>query len=132
MSSHTPAANPPPTPNSPRVLIVDDESIVRSVLRLMLERAGFAVDEASTSAEALAQLQSGAPYALVIVDHTLPDRHGTDAIPELRQAAPGARILLTSGRPEVDLQPHQADGYLAKPFLKEQLAAAIQRVLRAS
>jgi CheY-like chemotaxis protein len=112
-------------------LVVDDESIVRSVVRLMLELGGFAVEEAGNAAEALERLKSG-PFAIVLLDYTLPDRSGADLLPELRTAAPGARVILTSGRPEADLAPHQADGYLAKPFAREQLVAAVEKVLASS
>jgi CheY-like chemotaxis protein len=113
------------------VLVVDDESIVRSVIRLMLERAGFAVQEADSAANALERLQAS-PFTVVLLDYTLPDRSGTDLIPELRRAAPGVRVILTSGRPESDLTPHRADGYLGKPFAREQLVAAVEKVLALS
>lgn len=113
-----------------RVLIVDDEQVVRAVTRLMLERNHFLVEEAITAAEALGCVQNAPePFALIIVDYTLPDQTGLELIPQLRQQSPHSRVILSSGRPETDFPHHPADGYLAKPYTKEQLLAVIQTVL---
>lgn len=133
----------PPVPNAPpstpppltgagpaRALVVDDEPTVRMVARLMIERAGFAVEEAPDAAGALERVRATAvPFALVLLDVTLPDRAGTELVPELRTHAPGARVVLTSGKGEEDFPNHGADGYLPKPFTKEQLLAAVRAVL---
>jgi CheY-like chemotaxis protein len=126
-----PPSTPPPTGVEPtRVLVVDDEPTVRTVARLMLERAGYAVEEAGDAAAAVARVSAVAsPFAVVLLDVTLPDRAGTELIPELRTLAPASRIVLTSGRGEEDFPNHGADGYLPKPFTKEQLLAAVRRVM---
>jgi two-component system cell cycle response regulator CtrA len=117
---------PPPGGARPRVLVVDDEPVVRAVARLMLERAGFAVEEAGGAGEALERVRSApAPFAAVLLDHTLHDRSGADVLPELRRLAPGLRVVLTSGRAEEELPGHGADAYLPKPFTREQLVAAV-------
>jgi CheY-like chemotaxis protein len=117
---------PPPAGARPRVLVVDDEPVVRAVARLMLERAGLAVEEAGAAEEGLERVRSApAPFAAVLLDYTLPDRAGTEVLPELRRLAPGVRVVLTSGRPEEELAGHGADAYLPKPFTREQLVAAV-------
>lgn len=122
-----PSTNTPPPGGRPRVLVVDDEPVVRSVARVMLERAGFAVEEAGGAEEALDRVRSApAPFAAVLLDYTLPDRAGTDVLPELHRLSPGVRVVLTSGRPEEELPAHGADAYLAKPFTREQLVAAVR------
>jgi len=106
---------------------VDDEPTVRTVARLMLEAAGYSVVEVGTAAGAIARLQSDdRPFAVILLDVTLPDRHGPDVIPELRTVAPQSRVVLTSGRPEEDVPGHGADGYLPKPFSREQLLTAVR------
>jgi CheY-like chemotaxis protein len=110
---------------------VDDEQVVRAVTRLMLERNHFLVEEAITAADALACVQNSAePFALIIVDYTLPDRTGLELMPELRQLTPPSRLIFTSGRPETDFPHHPADGYLPKPYTKEQLLAVVNCVLQ--
>jgi DNA-binding response OmpR family regulator len=109
-----------------RVLIVDDEPTIRMVARLMLERAGYAVEEASDAAESLALVRAAEPFALILLDVTLPDRSGIEIIPDLRAAASWARIILTSGKAEEDVPDHGADSYLPKPFTKDQLVAAVR------
>ncbi len=123
-----PAPNPSAEPL--RALVVDDEPSVRMVARLMLERAGYETEEVGDAGAALAQVQSAArPFAVVLLDVTLPDRIGTDVIPDLRRLAPDSRVILTSGKAEEDVPDHGADGYLPKPFTKEQLLAAVRLVL---
>jgi DNA-binding response OmpR family regulator len=111
------------------VLIVDDEPTIRAVARLMLERSGYAVEEVGTAAEAVARVrQADRSFAVILLDVTLPDRAGPDILPDLRAAAPWSRIVLTSGRSEQDIPDHGADGYLPKPFSKDQLVAAVRAV----
>jgi two-component system cell cycle response regulator CtrA len=118
---------PLPPRERPRVLVVDDEPVVRAVARLLLERAGFAVEEAGGAGDALERVRSApGSFAAVLLDYTLPDRAGTDVLPELHRLAPGVRVVLTSGRPEEDLPGHGADAYLAKPFTRDQLVAAVR------
>lgn len=120
-------ATPPPGMQLPRVLIVDDEVSVRAIMRLMLQHAGFATEEAATAAAALTRLRSeGNPIDVVLLDYTLPDRAGTDLVPDLRRLAPNTRIILTSGRPESDMPNHGADGYLGKPFTREQIVTTVR------
>ena len=71
------------------------------------------------------------PFAVVLLDVTLPDRAGTELVPELRTLVPASRVVLTSGKGEEDFPDHGADGYLPKPFTKEQLLAAVRAVMRA-
>ena len=68
---------------------------------------------------------------MVLLDVSLPDRAGTDLIPELRSLVPDARVVLTSGRAEEDVPGHGADGFLPKPFSRDQLLAAVRTVLGA-
>src|SRR5262245_60608674 len=127
MSSVDPQTATPLPLAQPRVLIVDDEAIVRAVMRMMLQHAGFATEEAGTAAEALKRVQSASiPFAVVLLDYTLPDRAGTAVIPDLRRLAPDSGIVLTSGRIEEDLPRHGEDSYLPKPFTKEQIVTAIR------
>ena len=113
-----------------RVLVVDDEPMVRMVARLMMERAGFAVVEAGSAAEAMQLVQDAeTPFEAILLDVTLPDRFGPDVLADLREVTPESGIVMTSGRSEEELPDHGADGFLPKPFTKEQLVAAVRAVV---
>lgn len=111
----------------PRVLIVDDEPAVRHVTRVMLELSGYTVTEATTAAEALDRVRATERrFVVILLDVSLPDRTGPELLPELRVLAPRSTIVLTSGRPLDD--DTSADGYLPKPFTRDQLVGAVRAV----
>ena len=60
----------------PRVLVVEDDQLVRTFLRRALERGGLGVDEAIDGAATLERLRDGPPPAAVLLDGLLPDMHG--------------------------------------------------------
>ena len=131
-SPNAPTLTPPPFPGVEplRVLVVDDEPTVRTVARLMLERGGYAVEEAGSATAAVARVRAAVqPFAVVVLDAMLPDRAGTELVSELRTVAPMSRVVLTSGKGEADFPGHGADRYLPKPFTKEQLLTAVRAVL---
>lgn len=109
------------------VLVIDDEPTVRMVARAMLERAGFAVEEAANGESGLAALAAAEqPFLAVLLDVSLPDRTGPDLIPQIRALAPDTPVVLSSGRAEEDVPAHGADTFLAKPFNRERLVNALR------
>ncbi|MCI0701025.1 MAG: response regulator [Planctomycetia bacterium] len=123
--THSPAVTPPPRASTrPRVLLVDDEPMIRSLARFILERAGYAVEEANTAATAVRRATE-LPFDVVLLDLSLPDRRGTTVVPEMRRLAPQTRIVLTSGRSEADVPNHGADAFLPKPFACEELLTSL-------
>src|SRR5439155_17678882 len=80
-----------------RVVVVDDHAVVRSGLRLLLDREPdiAAVDEAATAAEALFRVIEHKPDVLLI-DVTMPGTSGIEAIPKLLEASPGTKVLVLS------------------------------------
>lgn len=113
----------------PRVLVVDDEPSIRMIARLMLERAGYAVEEVGDAAEAVGRAQlADRPFSVVLLDVSLPDRSGVELLSELRALMPQSRFVLMSGRCEEDVPGHGADGYLPKPFSRDQLITAVRSV----
>jgi DNA-binding response OmpR family regulator len=112
--------------NGATLLVVEDEPLVRAVMRQLLQREGYAVLEAATGAEAEAVCR-GHPGALdlLLVDVGLPDALGTDLARRLLAVRPAAKVLLTSGGPlEAGAWP-----CLAKPFRPETLARTVHDVL---
>ena len=80
-----------------RVLVVDDHAVVRSGLRLLLERESDieCAGEAGTAADAVREARFLEPDVIVL-DVTMPDRSGIDVLPAIRSAAPGAKVLMLS------------------------------------
>lgn len=77
-----------------RILIVDDEKVVRDLLRTVLENEGHTVDEAKDGQEAL---DASAPCDVAIVDLILPRKNGLDTILELRSRRPETRFVVMTG-----------------------------------
>lgn len=116
------------------LLLVDDHTLFRRGLKALLaqdERFAVAA-EAADVGEALRCLQRERPD-VILLDNHLPGVRGVDAIPALREAAPGARVLmLTVSENEHDLAAALqagADGYLLKTVESDQLADTIVKVM---
>ncbi len=123
---------PPTLAPRKRVLVVDDEPSIRMIARIMLERAGYEVEEAADAREAWnALLLASKPFTAMLLDITLPGRSGLDLLQDIHEAKPELRVILTSGKDEDDYPNHGANAYLAKPFTRDQLVAVVQDVTRA-
>lgn len=104
---------------SPRVLVVEDEDSVATVLSMCLGDAGFEVGRAGTGKEALRRLDEEQPDA-VVLDLGLPDRLGGTVLDTLRRATPAAAtawVVISALRQEEAAQQYGSLGsFLAKPF----------------
>ncbi|MBX3645842.1 MAG: response regulator [Rubrivivax sp.] len=118
-----------------RILVVDDHTLFRRGLTALLGRdAGLqVVGDAADAGEAQRRAAELQPD-LILLDNHLPGVNGVDALPALRQAAPGARVvMLTVSEDEADLAAALragASGYLLKTIEGDALVTAIQRVMR--
>lgn len=114
------------------VLVIDDEIQIRRLLRVSLEKQGYAVHEAGTAADGL-QMVLGKKPDIVLLDLGLPDRDGADALSELRTWSSVPVIVLSVRNAEeeiVRLLDTGADDYLIKPFHTGELAARIKVAIR--
>jgi cyclic di-GMP phosphodiesterase len=113
----------------PRLLIVDDEPVVRSVLRDLLDDS-YDCAEASSAEEALNQL-SLSTFDLVISDITMSGMSGLEMIPHIKDISPDTVIVMISGMQTMESAINAlrlgAYDYLMKPFDLRQVEAAIQR-----
>ncbi len=118
---------PPPVP---RVLVVDDENLLRWSLREELQRAGYQVDEAANAGLALESAARETPD-LVLLDLRLPDRSGVEVLRELRQSYPRLPVVMLTAHASIDgaveALREGAYDYLAKPFDMEQVLRALKR-----
>ncbi len=136
--AETPALAAEPPAGGGRILVLDDEPLVRSVLERMLERWGYSVEGVSDGRAAVeryfARKAEGAPFDLLLMDLTIPGgMGGRQAIAEIHARDPGARAIVASGYSDDPiLANHRAAGFvaaLAKPFQPSDLARAIAAVL---
>jgi two-component system cell cycle sensor histidine kinase/response regulator CckA len=115
------------------ILLVEDESGLRSVLARALAAGGYAVLQAENGARALEVADAHkAPIHLVISDVDMPDMNGPELLKKLRGWYPRLRFLFISGR----LQPASSDvtydgrtAFLPKPFSMETLYVCVRSVL---
>lgn len=116
-----------------RVLIVDDDPIVRQVIRRSLLREGFDVLEVADADAAMATLAQG-PIDVVVLDLHLPGTSGLELLPTLREHHPDVHVLmLTGAATEADRVRglvSGADDYMVKPFSHRELAARVIAVGR--
>lgn len=117
-----------------QVLVVDDEPDVRSLVRLLLERAGYDVSEAIDGRAALRHIFSDVPD-LVLLDVTMPDIDGWQTLQRIRDVTDVPVIMLTAASTELEKVrglKSGADDYVTKPFGRQELLARIDAILRRS
>ena len=119
-----------------RILIIDDESQIRSMLRLMLERVGYEVMEAADGMEGIRQYRDN-PADLIITDLIMPNKDGIGMIIELKKEFPEIKIIAMSGggvnRPEGYLDGAKKLGAtrtLTKPIDRDEMLAAVKETLK--
>jgi len=117
-----------------RILVVDDEPQIQSVLKAYLEADGFEVITAATGADALnLAARFGAELELVLLDIGLPDLNGLDVLAKIRASIDPYVILVTARSEEVDKLiglSVGADDYITKPFSPREVVARVKTVLR--
>lgn len=126
-----------PVQGKPRVLVVDDSAINRSVLRAMLESAGFEVQEAERAREGIRMAQEGKPM-VILMDIRMPDMNGLDATRMLREDP------RTGSTPVIAVSAQAMTGdrelafeagcvaYVTKPVARQELLTAISGVLQSN
>ncbi|MBV8256404.1 MAG: response regulator transcription factor [Actinobacteria bacterium] len=116
-----------------RVLIVDDHQLVRSGLRRVLEAEDdITVEDEGGNADEAVRLARLHKPDVVVLDVVMPGRSGLDAAPEIRQAAPDAKILVLSMEDDPSYVrkafAEGASGYLLKEAAEADLVAAVREV----
>lgn len=116
-----------------KILITEDNSAIRNVLRLSLEAASFSVDEAENGEDGSFLARTN-EYDLVILDNVLPKKMGKQVCKEIREAGKTMPVLLLSMKNEVndkvDLLNCGADDYMTKPFSFDELMARMRALMR--
>ncbi len=115
-----------------RVLLVDDDAMVRHVLGRMLQAGGHDVEDAASGAQALERLEQDEPYDLVITDYGMPGMDGHSLAKRINQGWPDLPVIVITGwnpaGPECVGQGPNVRTVLRKPVTAQDLLAAVSRV----
>ena len=121
-----------------RILIIDDEPQIRSMLRLMLERDGYEVVEAPDGIEGIRAYRQK-PADLIITDLIMPNKDGIGMIIELQKEFPDVKIIAMSGgglnKPDGYLKGAKKLGAactLTKPIDREKMLRAVKNTIKGS
>ena len=118
-----------------KILVVDDESRIRKLIKDYLRRSGYEVIEASDGEEALEIFYKTKDISLIILDVMMPSLDGWEVLKEIRESSSVPIIMLTAKSEEEDeLNGYSlgADEYVLKPFSPKVLVARVEAVLRRS
>ena len=116
-----------------KILVVDDESRMRKLLKDFLSREGYSILEAADGDEAVTKFFEEKDICLVILDVMMPGRDGWQVLKEIRQYSKTPVIMLTAKTDEEDeLNGFElgADEYIPKPFSPRILVARVNAILR--
>lgn len=115
----------------PRVLVIDDDDTIRAVVKLMLEREGYEVVEATNGGEAVQMIEQASPPDIIILDLMLPYVNGLQVIKKIRRHPEWNRVPVimlsanTSENEVVNLLKAGANDYVTKPFNPRELVARV-------
>jgi CheY-like chemotaxis protein len=104
------------------ILVVDDNDLVRHLVRTFVELAGYTALEAETPEEAIAIAREHGSIDILLTDVHLTSINGVDVARVLTQLFPSVRVLYMSGHGDVSW----AGPFISKPFTSEELAAALE------
>jgi DNA-binding response OmpR family regulator len=114
-----------------RLLLVEDEFLIRLTLAEALADAGYEVMEAETADEALTLLQADDSIRLLLTDIQLPGRlDGLELVARARDGRPSLPVIYMTGRPDAMTQHLGSpwDAFIAKPYLPSEVTATVRRL----
>jgi len=118
---------------STNVLIVDDETPVRTSIRKKLSQSGYCCAEASNAGEAL-KLLKDEMVELVILDINMPGQSGSDILPSIRQMYPETAVIMSTATSDsnviIECMKLGAQDYIVKPFDLNDVSASVERAMK--
>lgn len=113
-----------------RILVVDDEELVRRLLFDVLKRLSYEVETAENGVEAIKQI-AARTYDLVITDYMMPQMDGLELTRKIKTINPSVPVLIiTSNGPEQELLRSGAAACIKKPFMITELKRISQNILK--
>jgi len=116
-----------------RILIVDDEESIRTVLATILEEEGYITETAKNGKEAIEKSEAKF-YNLALIDIRLPDMDGIELLTAIRETTPKMVKIIMTGYPSlqnaVEAVNKGADAYILKPFKIEDILKTIKEELK--
>jgi len=119
-----------------RILVIDDESELRTLLSRIFDRQGHETTEAENGRDALRQLEASPGFDLIVTDLFMPEMDGIETLRHIKTRWPKAKVIVISGggnRTGLDMLPMAgkfgADRTFAKPFDPAALAKAVTELL---
>lgn len=125
-------------PGGGRILLMDDEELIRNLSRNVLSRLGYEAECVSDGAEAVAlyrdAVKSGRPFRAVLLDLTVrAGMGGVEALKQIREIDPRVKAIVSSGYSEDPVMAHFREygfqGVISKPWTIHALGEALKRVL---
>jgi len=116
-----------------RILVIDDEEIIRKSLAAILEEKGYAVDTAQNG-QAAVEKTKARHYNLALIDIRLPDMSGTELLTAIKETTPKMVKIIVTGYPSlenaIEAVNKGADGYIVKPFAMNDLLNMVREHLK--
>ena len=122
--------------NVAQILVVDDNPMIRTVIRSALEDAGHDVTTAASGERALQAVAGDSAFDMILTDVVMPEMSGADLVRALRTSSPSTKILVMSGRIDgyalramTSPKALGAHGSIEKPFTSDRLVSKVAQVL---
>ena len=122
-------------PSTRRILVVDDEVLMRSLLYELLLKAGYNVAMASSGQDAIRECE-GRVFDLILMDYRLGDMDGVQALRRIREFQTQCQVVFLTGDPSIEevrsvVLKEGADGFITKPFDIQEIIDVVEHVLQA-
>ncbi|MFZ2037001.1 MAG: HD domain-containing phosphohydrolase [Dehalococcoidales bacterium] len=115
-----------------RILLVDDEPMIRQLLRAKFSQQGYQCEEAGNAAEALDKMKI-CPFDLIMLDMKMPGKSGMELLPQLKTNYPNTAVIMATAVAETNLAIQcmrlGADDYITKPFNLDEVVLSIEKIL---